>query len=71
MSGNSISDHLAYFGVQMGSDAPGSCRIVMDPLLLVDSNRDLSGNIHLSRDPAAPFIKLSTEVGDQVKSIDR
>lgn len=70
MSGNSISDHLVYYGVELGSDAPGSCRIVMDPRVLNLSIRDSRGNIILSRDPATPLIKFRTpEFDNQEKTI--
>ncbi|KAJ1414252.1 Fungal lipase-like domain [Sesbania bispinosa] len=70
VSGNSIADHLVYYGVDMGSDAPGSCRIVMDSHVLNSSiRRDSRGNFILSRDPATPLIKLSREFDNQEKPV--
>ena len=69
VSGNSISDHLVYYGVDMGSDTPGSCRIVMDSHDLNRSIRDSRGNIILTRDPATSHLKLSREFDNQEKAI--
>lgn len=65
MSGNSITDHLVYYGVDMGSDDPATCRIVMNSNVLNTSTRDSRGNIILSRDPASSPLKLSQEFDDQ------
>lgn len=70
MSGNSIIDHMVYYGVDMGSDEPGICRIVMDSYVMSTSIRDLRGNFILSRDPATPLLKLSREFDNQEKTID-
>ncbi|MED6209399.1 hypothetical protein PIB30_054298 [Stylosanthes scabra] len=69
VSGNSISDHLVYYGVELGSDEPGSCRIVMDSNDLSRSVQDSRGNIVLTRDPAKSVLKLSTELENQGKDI--
>lgn len=70
VSGNSITDHLVYYGVDMGSDTPGSCRIVMDSNsnVLNSGIRDSRGNLILSRDPATPLLKLSRGFDNQDKS---
>ncbi|XP_027365731.1 lipase-like isoform X2 [Abrus precatorius] len=70
VSGNSITDHLTYYGVDMGSDTPGSCRIVMDPHIQNTSIKDSRGNFILSRDPATPLIKLSREIDNQENPIN-
>ncbi|KAI4317633.1 hypothetical protein L6164_025488 [Bauhinia variegata] len=67
--GNSITDHLAYYGVNMGCDASSSCRIVNDPRLLGYGNRDSTGNLILSRDPATPLLKLNTEFDHRGKPV--
>ncbi|CAI8590820.1 unnamed protein product [Vicia faba] len=64
VSGNSITDHLVYYGVDMGSDDPATCRIVMNSNVLNTSTRDSGGNIFLSRDPASSLLKLSREFDD-------
>ncbi|OIV91940.1 hypothetical protein TanjilG_23201 [Lupinus angustifolius] len=68
VSGNSISDHLEYYGVRLGSDEPMSCKIVMDAHVLNLSSRDSRGNIILSRDPATPLLKMSTTKFDNQKN---
>lgn len=69
VSGNSILDHLEYYGIQMGSGEPGTCRIVMGPQASDNSIRDSNGNIFLSRDPASPLQELSFEFDNQGKRI--
>ncbi|URD78836.1 Lipase (class 3) [Musa troglodytarum] len=50
VSGNSISDHLAYFGIEMQADTWGTCRIVFHGNM-VQYQVDLAGNIVLSKRP--------------------
>ncbi|KAL8524950.1 hypothetical protein ACS0TY_014538 [Phlomoides rotata] len=61
VSGNSISDHLAYFGVQMGCDESSSCRIVMDARVAAYSSTDDDGNLILLRDPSTILIRPATD----------
>ncbi|KAJ4722234.1 Lipase [Melia azedarach] len=61
VTGNSVSDHLFYFGVKLGCDAWRSCGIVMDPRVAEYGKTDLQGNFVLSRIPATPILKLKTE----------
>ncbi|QCD77010.1 triacylglycerol lipase [Vigna unguiculata] len=70
VTGNSIADHLVYYGVDMGSDDPSSCRIVMNPSTQDASIKDSRGNIVLSRDLATPLIKLSGENDNQKNPIN-
>lgn len=61
VSGNSILDHLTYFGVQLSSDTWGSCRIIMDNKLK-QYHMDAAGNIVMSRDSKMPsFLKLVSQ----------
>ncbi|KAI9123061.1 hypothetical protein K1719_005950 [Acacia pycnantha] len=69
VSGNSILDHLYYYGVEMGSGEPGTCRIVMGPQASNNSITDPNGNIFLSRDPASPLQELRSEFDNQGKGI--
>ncbi|GFY91597.1 alpha/beta-Hydrolases superfamily protein [Actinidia rufa] len=55
VSGNSISEHLAYYGVKMGGES--TCKVIMDPRLAVYSTEDFEGNVILSRDPFASIVK--------------
>lgn len=48
VSGNSISDHLNYYGIALQADSWGSCRIVMGTRAEVQYNVDYNGNIKLS-----------------------
>ncbi|PIN14365.1 Triacylglycerol lipase [Handroanthus impetiginosus] len=69
VKGNSISDHLTYYGVQMGCDESSSCRIVMDPRIVAYSQTDPEGNIVLSRHPSKSILKLSTDKGLEGNSL--
>ena len=60
--GNSIADHLEYFGVQLQAETWGSCSIVLVDRSMIKDNVDLNGNFALSRDPTTSVIKLSTEM---------
>ncbi|PSR92642.1 Lipase [Actinidia chinensis var. chinensis] len=59
VSGNSISEHLAYYGVKMGGES--TCKVIMDPRLAAYSTEDFEGNVILSRDPFASIVKTTTE----------
>ncbi|ESR32878.1 Lipase 3 domain-containing protein [Citrus sinensis] len=61
VTGNSVSDHLVYFGVRMGCNEWTPCRIVMDPRVAEYGKTDLKGNFILSRPPAASILKLRTD----------
>ncbi|KAG1371206.1 putative lipase [Cocos nucifera] len=66
--GNSISDHLLYYGVELQADTWGSCGIIMDKVIVKDNGivrfqTDLAGNIVLSKDPAAlSILKPSSQI---------
>ncbi|ONK63442.1 uncharacterized protein A4U43_C07F15200 [Asparagus officinalis] len=61
VSGNSILDHLTYYGIQLSADSWGSCRIVMD-IKIKQYHMDSVGNIIMSRDPSMPsFLKLVSQ----------
>ncbi|KAG6468646.1 lipase-like [Zingiber officinale] len=57
VSGNSIADHLNYYGIALKADSWGSCRIVMGTRAEVQYNVDYNGNIRLSRDPTLSLSK--------------
>ncbi|KAK4388474.1 Lipase [Sesamum angolense] len=59
--GNSISDHLTYYGVQMGCDSSSGCKIIMDPRVVGYGKTDQEGNLILSRDPSRSILKLKTD----------
>lgn len=61
--GNSILDHLEYYGVPLGDRTEqGSCRIVMDPRVATFKVEDPEGNFVLSRDdPSSSVLKMKTE----------
>lgn len=61
VSGNSISDHLVYFGVQMGCDDVVTCKILMDPRLAAYSTQDQSGNFIMSMSHFNSIIKTNVE----------
>ncbi|KAM0962785.1 hypothetical protein ACFX2A_022343 [Malus domestica] len=59
VSGNSISDHLVYYGVELMAKTWRRCRIVMGTGVEGYSRTDLGGNFVLSRDPATSVLKLN------------
>ncbi|XP_042475021.1 lipase-like isoform X2 [Macadamia integrifolia] len=61
VAGNSIFDHLAYFGVDLRAKTWGSCKMVTDSYTLSYGKTDLNGNIILSRNPAISVSKLNTQ----------
>lgn len=61
VTGTSIQDHLVYYGVELMSGQPGTCRIVMDSQVVEYGSTDHQGNVVLSRVPATPVIGLNTE----------
>ncbi|KAK3039010.1 hypothetical protein RJ639_027495 [Escallonia herrerae] len=69
VAGNSISDHLEYFGVQLGCETVGRCRIVMDSHMAAYGAQDHSGNFILSKDPSTPMLKMNTNSSDRSTSI--
>lgn len=66
VSGNSISDHLTYYGVKMGCDAVVSCKILMDPRVAAYGTKDQNGNFILSRDRSNSVLKMNS--GSSVQS---
>ncbi|KHG24732.1 Lipase [Gossypium arboreum] len=52
VTGNSIMDHLNYYGVDLMCQEWRSCRIVMDPRVAEYGKTDHKGNFILSRAPA-------------------
>ncbi|KAD5317247.1 hypothetical protein R6Q59_032581 [Mikania micrantha] len=58
VSGNSISDHLTYFGADMGCDTPSKCKIVMTPNLASYGEVDDYGNFALYRVPSKFIRKM-------------
>ncbi|XWS39064.1 hypothetical protein CRYUN_Cryun18bG0018000 [Craigia yunnanensis] len=60
VTGNSIEDHLNYYGVDLKCQQWRSCRIVNDPRLAKYDKTDHKGNFILSRDPAILIPKMNT-----------
>ncbi|XP_039136868.1 lipase-like isoform X2 [Dioscorea cayenensis subsp. rotundata] len=50
VSGNSVSDHLTYYGIMLKADTWGSCKIIMSKTM-DEYQTDPAGNIILSRIP--------------------
>ncbi|KAL3727595.1 hypothetical protein ACJRO7_032348 [Eucalyptus globulus] len=57
VTGNSITDHLLYYGVELMAETWGSCKIVMDPRLKEYGSED-KGNPMLLRNPSASALRL-------------
>ncbi|XVE65664.1 hypothetical protein DITRI_Ditri08aG0018300 [Diplodiscus trichospermus] len=60
VTGNSIVDHLNYYGVDLMCQQWRSCRIVMDPRVAEYGKTDHKGNFVLSREPATVVLKMNT-----------
>lgn len=58
--GNSITDHLVYFDVNLQADTWNSCKIVRDSRLANYTTTDSAGNIFL-RKPASSILKMKTQ----------
>lgn len=69
VAGNSILDHLEYYGVKLGAPGPDACRIVMDTRLAAYSTQDQAGNLILSRDPSSSVVKTKSKPSEQINSI--
>jgi hypothetical protein len=65
-SGNSISDHLVYFGVELMCETWRSCGIIMDTHVAEYGTRDPKGNLILSKKPSNPILKFKSESGSNV-----
>ncbi|KAF8392549.1 hypothetical protein HHK36_022894 [Tetracentron sinense] len=61
VTGNSISDHLVYYGIELEADTWSKCGIVMDPRVVEYGATDLKGNFALYKDPTALTLKLNTQ----------
>ncbi|XP_077218972.1 putative feruloyl esterase A isoform X2 [Tasmannia lanceolata] len=68
VTGNSIADHLVYFGVELQAETWGSCRIVMDRSM-IKGNMDLNGNFVLSRDPITSVLRLNSPTDTSHNSV--
>ncbi|XP_042064352.1 lipase-like [Salvia splendens] len=64
--GNSIADHLIYYGVEMGcNESTSTCRIVMDQGLAAYGSTDVDGNFVVLRDPPKSVLKLNADGGNR------
>ncbi|XP_039154708.1 LOW QUALITY PROTEIN: lipase-like [Eucalyptus grandis] len=61
VTGNSIADHLVYYGVGLMAETWGSCKIVMDARLKEYGSEDIKGNLLLSRNPSASTLRLPSD----------
>lgn len=69
VTGNSIKDHLTYYGVRLGDNDSGFCRIVMDGGLAAYGTVDVDGNVILSRDIPASVLRMNVESNEQGRSV--
>ncbi|RAL54467.1 hypothetical protein DM860_001595 [Cuscuta australis] len=70
VSGNSILDHMTYYGIQMGCEEPAPCKIIiMDSSVSSYSTKDLNGNIVLYRGTSASSLSMKTESNKQSASL--
>ncbi|PHU14478.1 hypothetical protein BC332_15683 [Capsicum chinense] len=60
VTGYSIKDHLWYYGVRLGGENPGFCRIVERDLAAYGTV-DVDGNVILSRDIPASVLRMNVE----------
>ncbi|XP_039166643.1 uncharacterized protein LOC104415068 [Eucalyptus grandis] len=57
VTGNSITDHLLYYGVELMAETWGLCKIIMDPRLK-EYGSENKGNLMLLRNPSASALRL-------------
>lgn len=69
MKGNSITDHLRYFGVKLSCDVSAGCRIVMDNGLASYRTTDSDGNVIFSRDISSSVLRMNVESSEEGKSL--
>ncbi|XP_021867300.1 probable feruloyl esterase A isoform X2 [Spinacia oleracea] len=62
--GNSVLDHLVYYGVNLQAESWNSCRIVSGPHLSRYTTADNTGNIILSKDPGSILHLVNAVSGD-------
>ncbi|KAL3508054.1 hypothetical protein ACH5RR_033436 [Cinchona calisaya] len=67
--GNSILDHLEYYGVQMGCEEGGACKIIMDPSTAAYRTMDIEGNFVLSQNSSSNILRSSSGSKDQASSM--
>ncbi|KAF3636986.1 putative chromatin-remodeling complex ATPase chain-like [Capsicum annuum] len=68
VSGNSIKDHLRYFGVKLSCDVSAGCRIVMDNNLAAYHTADSEGNIIFSRNISS-VLRMNVESSEEGRSL--
>ncbi|XP_048129216.1 lipase-like isoform X2 [Rhodamnia argentea] len=61
VTGNSIADHVVYYGVGLMAETWRSCKIVTDPRLKEYGGEDVNGNLMLSRNPSAAALRLPSD----------
>ncbi|XP_039156814.1 lipase-like isoform X2 [Eucalyptus grandis] len=61
VTGNSLADHLVYYGVGLMAETWGSCKIVKDARLKEYGGEDVKGNFMLSRNPSASTLRLPSD----------
>ncbi|WMV34279.1 hypothetical protein MTR67_027664 [Solanum verrucosum] len=69
VAGRSIKDHLTYYGVRLGGEESGFCKIVMDDRLAAYGKVDVDGNVNLSRDFSASVLRMNVESNEEGRSI--
>ncbi|GAA0146626.1 hydrolase [Lithospermum erythrorhizon] len=69
VSGNSIADHLVYYGVEMGCDdeSDNSCKIVMDARVAASATQDQLGNFIFTKNSSFSTLKMN---GERVHLVD-
>ncbi|XP_019181293.1 PREDICTED: lipase ZK262.3-like isoform X2 [Ipomoea nil] len=69
VTGNSISDHLTYYGIRLGNEESVSCSIVLDPRVSSYATQYVNGNVILSRDLYASVLRINSDHTDQIKPL--
>ncbi|XAR54525.1 Triacylglycerol lipase [Bertholletia excelsa] len=59
--GDSIIDHLEYYGIDLGGQTPDACAVVVDPRVAEYSIQNTAQNFILSRNSSASSIKLKVQ----------
>lgn len=69
VKGNSITDHLRYFGIKLACDVSAGCRIVMDNGLASYRTADSDGNVIFSRNISSSVLRMNVEASEEGKSL--
>ncbi|KAL3347990.1 hypothetical protein AABB24_021561 [Solanum stoloniferum] len=69
VEGNSVKDHVRYFGVKLSCDISAGCRIVMGNGLASYRTTDKDGNVIFSRNMSSSVLRMNVGSSEEGKSL--